>query len=103
MDKVKVFKALANETRLNILEWLKEPETHFLPQTHCLGTNEFPGGVCVGSIRVKAGLSQSTTSEFLNLLQQADLLEAKRIGQWTYFRRNEKTIKELSNWIGKEL
>ena len=103
MDQVKIFKALANETRLKILQWLKEPDIHFPPQSHSLYTNDFPGGVCVGSIRDKAGLSQSTTSEFLSLLQQAGLLESKRIGQWTYFRRNEKAIEELAKWIGKEL
>ena len=32
MDYVEVFKALANETRLNILLWLKEPEANFGPQ-----------------------------------------------------------------------
>jgi DNA-binding transcriptional ArsR family regulator len=103
MDQVKIFKALANETRLNILRWLKEPEVHFPPQLHCLVTKDFPGGVCVGSIREKVGLCQSTTSEFLSMLQQSGLLEARRIGQWTYFRRNEEVIEELVKWIGKEL
>lgn len=103
MDKVKIFKALANETRLNILQWLKEPDINFPQQSHCLKTNDFHKGVCVGSIREKAGLCQSTTSEFLCLLEQAGLLESKKIGQWTYFRRNEKVIEELATWIGKEL
>ena len=29
MKPIDIFKALSNETRLNILEWLKEPEKHF--------------------------------------------------------------------------
>lgn len=29
MDKIEIFKALSNETRLNIIEWLKEPEKTF--------------------------------------------------------------------------
>ncbi|AEF95526.1 regulatory protein ArsR [Desulfotomaculum nigrificans CO-1-SRB] len=103
MEPVKIFKALANETRLNILHWLKDPDTHFPPQSHALVTNDFSRGVCVGSIRDKTGLSQSTISEFLSLLQQAGLLEAKRIGQWTYFRRNEKAIEELIKWMAKTL
>ena len=32
MDKIEIFKALSNETRLSIMEWLKEPEKNFPPQ-----------------------------------------------------------------------
>ena len=32
MDTVDIFKALANDTRLAILMWLKEPEKYFPPQ-----------------------------------------------------------------------
>jgi ArsR family transcriptional regulator len=32
MDITTAIKALANDKRLQILEWLKEPETHFPPQ-----------------------------------------------------------------------
>ena len=32
MDKIEIFKALSNETRLSIIEWLKEPEKNFPPQ-----------------------------------------------------------------------
>lgn len=31
MDPIEVFKALSNESRLQILHWLKEPEKHFTP------------------------------------------------------------------------
>ncbi len=102
-EYVKIFKALSNETRLNILEWLKHPNIYFPPQSHILSENDFINGVCVGCIKDKSGLSQSTTSEYLSLLNQAGFLESKRIGQWTYFRRNEQFIKELSNWLGNEL
>lgn len=104
MNEVKIFKALSNETRINILQLLKDPAENFPPQLHCSdASSEFPNGVCVGSIKDKMGLSQSTISQFLSILVDAELLESKRIGQWTYFRRNEETIKFLSKWIGKEL
>lgn len=32
MDKIKIFKALGNKTRLNILLWLKDPKNKFDPQ-----------------------------------------------------------------------
>ena len=101
MDKIKIFKALGNKTRLNILLWLKDPENKFDPQ-HLSIADDFKGGVCVSSIRKTAGLSQSTISEFLSILQEAKLVESKCIGQYTYFRRNEKTIREIAKWMELE-
>ncbi|ANS73914.1 ArsR family transcriptional regulator [Paenibacillus yonginensis] len=103
MDYTLIFKALSNETRLQMLQWLKNPEQHFPAQSAHLHDLDFTGGICVGSLQDKAGLSQSTTSQYLSLLQRAGLLEAKRCGQWTYYRRNETAIQQLSDWIGREL
>ena len=101
MDKIKIFKALGNKTRLNILLWLKDPKNKFDPQ-HLSVDDDFQGGVCVSSIRKTAGLSHSTISEFLSILQEAKLVESKCIGQYTYFRRNEKTIREIAKWMELE-
>lgn len=49
------------------------------------------------------GLSQSTVSDYLATLQRAGLVEVRRIGQWTYYKRNEATIRALDEIIGKEL
>lgn len=102
MDKIKIFKALGNKNRLNILLWLKDPENKFDVQ-HLSATDDFKGGVCVSSIKKASGLSQSTISEFLSMMQEAELVESKSIGQYTYFRRNEETIKEIAKWIEMEL
>ncbi|HWI48618.1 MAG TPA: ArsR family transcriptional regulator [Rummeliibacillus sp.] len=103
MEPILIFKALSNETRLMILEWLKDPEQHFVRQQHLSESDHFDGGVCVGSIRDKAELVQSVISSYLNMMQNAGLLESKRIGKWTYYRRNEKVIKEFSEYIQKDL
>ncbi|TDL88644.1 ArsR family transcriptional regulator [Vibrio vulnificus] len=104
MDKINIIKALSNETRLEILEWLKEPEKHFdKPTAHLSKNINEKGGVCVGDIQEKAGLSQSTISLYLSTLQRAGLLESERHGQWTYYRRNEKVIKEFCNLLNEEL
>lgn len=100
---VDMFKALSNATRLKILQMLKEPEKNFPSQVHIHKGDDFLGGVCVGDIRDKIGLGQSTTSQYLSLLLQSGLLEMKRIGQWTYYRRNEEVIKQLEGFIGKNL
>lgn len=92
MNIIQIFKALSNEQRLKIMCWLKEPKKHFKSQ-HC---DVAIDGVCVGLIEEKIGLSQSTVSQYLMLLQQAGLIITERRGQWTFCKRNEKTIKELA-------
>ena len=37
------------------------------------------------------------------MMQRAGLLESRRFGKWTYYRRNEETIRKLAEYIGKEL
>lgn len=89
MNEQQILKALNNPARLKILGWLKEPEANFPPHQEVEG---FDQGVCVAFIQRKSGLSQSTISQYMTLLHQADLVISTRIGKWTYYRRNEKTI-----------
>ena len=104
MDCIEIVKALSNDTRLNILGWLREPEKNFPPQGESLGEPvDLKGGVCVSSIQEKAGASQSTISNYLDILQRCGLLLSERHGKWTYYRRNEETIKKLSEYIGTRL
>jgi DNA-binding transcriptional ArsR family regulator len=99
MDHLEIFKALSNKSRLQILNWLKNPQLHF-PEQQAAG---YEAGVCVGQIQQKAGLTQSTVSEYLTTLQRAGLVEATRIGQWTYYRRKEDTFAALSQFIESEI
>jgi ArsR family transcriptional regulator len=85
-------RALANEKRLLILEWLKNPRAHFPPQ---VDGDLVRDGVCSVFIADKLGVSQPTASEHLKLLTQAGLVTPKRIKQWTFYRRNERRIREL--------
>lgn len=99
MDYIEVFKALSNKSRLQMLAWLKEPEVNFPEQL----PSGFEHGVCVGQIQAKAGLTQSTVSEYLCILQRAGFIESKRVGQWTYYKRNEKAFSTLSKIIESNL
>jgi DNA-binding transcriptional ArsR family regulator len=104
MDHVEIFKALSNKTRLLILQWLKDPEKHFPDQfisDHTKGMDYV--GVCVGQIQQKTGLTQSTVSEYLAVLQRTGLVESTRVGQWTYYKRNEEAFKELKQLIDTAL
>ena len=40
-------------------------------------------------------LSQPTASEHLKILSQAGLLSAKRVKQWTFYKRDEVRIAKL--------
>jgi DNA-binding transcriptional ArsR family regulator len=99
MDYIEIFKALSNNSRLQMLEWLKEPEINFPEQIY----SGFEHGVCVGQIQAKAGLTQSTVSEYLSILQRAGFIESKRVGQWTYYKRNEEAFAKLSKIIESNL
>ena len=97
-DLAAVFKALANPTRLAILRWLREPNS-FPPQ-------EQPAdkvGVCAKHIQERAGISQSTASQFMAVLQRANLVTSQRIGHWTHYRRNEQRLAELAKVISVDL
>lgn len=100
MDKLNIFKSLSNEARLQILDWLKDPESYFEPQE---GIDLVEVGVCVSQITAKLNMTQSTTSQYLSMLQKNGLIKAKRIGKWTYYKRNEEAIKELGEFIQKSL
>ncbi|MHC8944282.1 ArsR family transcriptional regulator [Advenella incenata] len=100
MDLLEIFKALSNRTRLDILRRLKDPVNNFPPQDE---GDVHTVGVCVSSIQEGVGLSQSTVSDYLATLQRAGLVEVQRIGQWTYYKRNEEAISALAELIGKDL
>ena len=101
----KLFKALVNKTRLEILQWLKDPENEIRVPT-CVPIREEIknyGGVCVGDLVNQSGLAQSTISSYLTMLEEAELVISERHGKWTYYRRNEQAIQELSDLIREEL
>ena len=100
MPLERTFKALGNTRRFQILEWLKQPKRHFPPQTD---GDLVRDGVCGVLIAQKLGVSQPTVSEHLKVLTQAGLLRARRIKQWTFYRRDEDSIRAIKRAIGTKL
>ena len=92
MPIVDALKAIGNGRRLQILEWLKDPRAHFREQ---VDGDLVDDGVCGLLIAEKLAVSQPTLSEHMRILVQADLVTAKRIKQWTFYRRNEPAIASL--------
>jgi len=87
-----VVKALANERRLEIMNWLRDPARHFPPQ---VDGDLVKDGVCGLYIADKLGVSQPTASEHLRILTHAGLIRGKRIKQWTFYKRDEKRITDV--------
>ena len=85
-------RALANERRVRILDWLKDPRAHFPKQTD---GDLVEDGVCGLLIARKLKVSQPTASEHLRVLVQSGLVRPKRIRQWTFYRRDEAKLKAI--------
>jgi DNA-binding transcriptional ArsR family regulator len=100
MQAAIVIRALANERRLQILDWLKDPRAHFPPQAD---GDLVEDGVCALFIAEKLGVSQATLSEHMRVLVQARLLRAKRIKQWTFYRRDEGEIGAIKTGLLADL
>jgi ArsR family transcriptional regulator len=92
MNIDRALRAIANNRRLQILEWLRAPTDHFPPQ---VDGDLVKDGVCGILIAQKLGVSQPTVSEHLKILSEAGLVRAKRIKQWTFYRRDEAKLKNL--------
>ncbi|MES2102746.1 MAG: metalloregulator ArsR/SmtB family transcription factor [Pseudomonadota bacterium] len=98
MDIDEIIKALSNPVRREILAWLKDPEANFPGQEHPLAL-----GVCAGQINQRSGLSQSTISSHLAVLQRVGLISDRRVGQWAFFKRNEEAIQAFLDEMNRQL
>ena len=60
-------------------------------------------GVCASLIQDKAGLSQPAISLCLKSLQELGVIEAEKVGKWTYYRRKDKNIQQVVATITQQL
>jgi ArsR family transcriptional regulator len=77
---VRVFKALADPTRLEILRLLAAQR----------------GPTCVCDVVAHFGLSQPTISHHLRVLREARLLRASRIGVWSFYEPDPEAREALA-------
>src|SRR5689334_15495325 len=100
MTLTRAMQALSNERRVQILEWLKRPIQHFPPQ---VDGDLVKDGVCGLLIARKLHVSQPAVTEHLKILSQSGFLKSKRIKKWTFYKRNEKAIKEIKRAIASRI
>jgi DNA-binding transcriptional ArsR family regulator len=91
------FKALANPTRLQIMEWLRDPEESFSEYESIADRGQV--GVCVTHLAAKTGLAQSTVSTYMTSLERAGLVRSTRVGKWTHYRRDAARVDQLLEQI----
>ncbi len=91
---VLALKAVADPARLKILRLLKE-------KGQCsIGKGV---GMCACDVQDHVKLSQPTISHHMGILRKAGLVVAEKHGLWMWYRRNEKSIKELAQSVNADL
>ncbi len=97
----RAIRALANPKRRLVLEWLRDPVSHFPPQ---VDGDLVSDGVCSDFLADKLGVGAPTASEHLRVLRDAGLVDASKIKRWVFYRRNEAEIRQtlvlLADTIG---
>lgn len=100
MELVKGLKAVASGRRLRILELLRNPEvTSSAVQSHGVVRS----GATATALRKRLGISQPALSEQMQILLDAGLVEARNVGRWVVYSRDEERIRQLKQTIIDEL
>lgn len=73
-EKIKIFKALADESRLSILKMISK------------------GEMCNCEMMDMLDLSQPTISHHLKILQDANIVVARKEGKWVHYSLNKDEI-----------
>ena len=81
IDYIKIFKALADDTRLKIIEMVSK-ET-----------------LCACDILEEFQITQPTLSYHMKQLVDADLVTGEKKGNWVHYSINTNTLESLSNYF----
>jgi DNA-binding transcriptional ArsR family regulator len=93
-DLNRILNAIADPTRRRILQALKE---------HGGCSIDKDVGLCASDIEQRIHLSQPTISHHMAVLTKAGLVEAKKIGLWRWYRRNENSLRAFARTLKKNL
>lgn len=96
-DLLPALRAMANPHRVQIMEWLLDPEAHFPPQRD---GDLVQDGVCVGFITEKTGLSQPTVTSHMKALEGAGLVTSKKIKNWVFYKADREALRQISESFG---
>ncbi|HXJ85645.1 MAG TPA: metalloregulator ArsR/SmtB family transcription factor [Candidatus Binatia bacterium] len=91
--------AIADPTRRRILLALKQGAESKTPAPRHIHAS----CLCGGDIEERIQLSQPTISHHMSILTKAGLVEATKHGQWRWYRRNEKAIRQVVKMLRGKL
>lgn len=84
----RIFKALAVDTRVRMVQLLKDR------------------ALCVGALSARLDVTQGAVSQHLRILRDADLVIPEKRGYYVHYRLNEKTLLKwkdaVERFLGKE-
>lgn len=83
MDGVAVFKALADENRVDIVMFIARHP-----------------GVTASALLDRLDIAQSTLSHHMKVLMSAELVSSKRKGKWTHYYVNAETVDRVELFAG---
>jgi DNA-binding transcriptional ArsR family regulator len=90
----RALQAVVDPTRRRILRALKE-------RGGCSIGKDV--GLCASDIEERVHLTQPTISHHMAILKKAGLVDAKKLGQWMWYRRNESAVRELTKTLRRTL
>ena len=100
IDTLAVLRALASFTRLQILEWLRDPVANFPPQRE---GDLVTDGVCVIFIADKLGVAPPTATAHLQALARVGVVTATQIGESMFYKRDERAIQAFQGQLCDDL
>jgi DNA-binding transcriptional ArsR family regulator len=90
----RILHAVADPTRRRILHALKEQGASSIGKDV---------GLCASDIEQRIRLTQPTISHHMAILTKAGVVEAKKLGLWVWYRRNEATLRDFGRSLRKSL
>ncbi len=85
VNPAELFKALGDEQRLNILNFVATADPA------CCSTGR---GICACDIIETTGLAQATVSHHMKILAEAQLITAEKRGRWVYYNLNQEGFRQ---------
>ena len=82
MSYVQIFKALSDQTRLEIILMLSNVEE-----------------MCACKILEKFEITQPTLSHHMKILSECGLVNTQKVGKWSHYSLNSEIISDLQNFI----
>jgi len=91
----KGLKALANPTRLRVLDLLKNPAAFDGPRS----ADGRPLGVTAKALKKHLRCSQPSLHDQMQILEDIGLVESRKIGRFVVYTRDEERIRQLKQTI----